>query len=94
MQSLREQIEQYLRDTVLRKPPEERTKRDEQLLEHGRAFSDVLFRMEQAGACSQPAAHEERVTELLKSANAINRDYALRDLDAEALSLFRKGRQG
>jgi hypothetical protein len=89
--SLREQIEAFLRDVVLRKAPEERTKRDEQLLEYGRAFADVLYRHEMADT-SEPAQHEQTVTRLLKTANAINREYDLRDLDAEALSTFRKGK--
>lgn len=88
--TLREQVEEFLERTVLRKPEEERTKRDEQLLEHGRAFADILFRHEKAEQ-SQLAPHEEAVTRLLKSANAINREYELRDLDAEALAVFRKG---
>jgi hypothetical protein len=89
--TLREEIEEFLRAQVLRKPPEERNKRDEQLLEYGRAFADVLFRFENSDS-SEPAPHEQAVTRLVKSANEINREYDLRNLDAEALAEFRKGR--
>lgn len=84
-------VEEFLRDQVLRKSPEERTNRDEQLLEYGRAFADVLYRHESADT-SEPAPHEREVTRLMKTANAINREYDLRDLDAEALAELRKGR--
>lgn len=88
---LRQAIDEFLRDTVLRKSPDDRTKREEQLLEHGRALSDVLTRYE-ASAVSTPAPHEEAVTKLIRSANEINREYDLRNLDADAVALFRKGR--
>jgi hypothetical protein len=89
--TLRESIEEFLREQVLRKAPEERNKRDEQLLEYGRAFADVLYRHEKLDT-SEPAPHEQAVTRLVRSANEINREYDLRNLDAEAIAEFRKGR--
>ena len=92
MKTLRQEVLEFLDAHVLSKSPEERTKRDEQLLEHGRAFADVLLRHEST-ASGEPADHEQAVTRLLRSANEINREYELRDLDAAAVGLFRKGRR-
>jgi hypothetical protein len=89
--TLREQVIEFLDEAVLCKPEEERTRRDEQLLQYGRAFADVLLRHEQVAA--PLTVHEEAVTGLLAEYNEINREYDLRNLDAETLATFRRGRR-
>jgi hypothetical protein len=87
--TLRQRVLEFLDDNVLSKAPEERTRRDEQLLEHGRAFADVLLRHEGLRD-SEPQEHEVAVTRLLRASNEINREYDLRGVEAEALAVFRK----
>jgi hypothetical protein len=88
-----ELIDQFLRERILTKPEEDRTKREELMLETGRAFYDVLVRESSAHAQpaqSEPPGYEQQVTKLLKQYNSINADYARRDADAEAIAIFRR----
>ncbi len=86
--TLRQQINEFLDEAVLSKPEEARTNLDEALLEHGRAFGDMLLRY-RSGREQELKPHEAAVAGLVKSMNEINREYDLRNLDAEALAHFR-----
>jgi hypothetical protein len=87
-EQLRGQIQDFLDDEIRSKPEEERTRRDEMLLAHGQAFSDVLLR-HRSEAAVQPTPAEESVTSLLKTYNVINREHAMRDADVDAIEHFR-----
>ena len=89
--ALRQCVTDFLEAQVLCKPEENRSVRDQQLLEHGRAFADVLL-LHEGPVEVTPKEHEIRLMKLLRAATAINRDYDHRDLEAEALALFRKPR--
>jgi hypothetical protein len=89
-QQLREEIEQFLCATVLRKSPDNRTQREEQLVEHGRAFADVLLRY--AEGSMRPREYENAVTGLIAKANEINREADLRGVDAELYERVRNRR--
>ena len=93
--SLRQRVLEFLDEHVLSKQPEDRTQRDEALLEHGRAFADVLLRHEAArgGITEKPQPHEVAVTKLLKGYNEINREYDLRGVDADLAGLLRRGKE-
>lgn len=89
--TLRQRVLEFLDREVLSKPAEERTKRDEMLLEHGRAFADVLLRHESARG-EDPQPHEIAVTKLLRGYNEINREYDLRNHDVDLAAQLRKPR--
>lgn len=100
MDELIEQLDGFL-ERLERKPEMDRTKREEQLLELGRAFVEALRRYQRADG--NLTHTEETVTRVVKSGNEVeglakrytevNREYDLRNLDAEALSHFRKARK-
>ena len=88
--TLRQQINEFLDDQILCKPEEQRSSLDEAVLEHGRAFADILLRLRSGNQIVKP--HEAAVTRLVRGMNEINREYDLRNLDAEAIAEFRKPR--
>jgi hypothetical protein len=83
-----------LRDEIMVKPEDTRTQLDGALVEMSLAFADALLRYERSSEVKTGA--EASVTNLLKGYNAINHERARRDLDVEALAIFRQpiGREG
>lgn len=88
-EQLRDRIQKFLDQEIRSKPDEDRTGRDDMLLAHGQAFSDVLLRHRRDTVAAQPTEADESVTSLLKTYNTINREHALRDADADAIARFR-----
>lgn len=94
-EQLCEDIDQFLKIQVLSKPEEDRTKREQLLLETGRAFYDVLVRQAQAHAAPhEPANYEQQMTEILRSYNEVNRLHDLADVDVTAMSAMRGNGRG
>jgi polyhydroxyalkanoate synthesis regulator phasin len=95
-EQLCEAIDQFLKHQVLSKSEEDRTKREQLLLETGRAFYDVLVRQAQANATPQeePASYEQQMTEILRSYNEVNRLHDLADVDVKAMSAMRGNGRG
>ena len=91
---LSDRIHEFLENQILSKPEEERTKRDDLLLQTGRAFEDILLRHERAHARDESSEpYEETVTSLLKSYNTINRRYDLENVDIDMAAVIRKARR-
>lgn len=98
LRELIEHTEKFL-DAIADMPEMDRTKREEQILELGRAFVDAVRRYERSDGSVTHV--EETVTRVVRSANEVaglakryietNRLYDLSNLDADALAHFRKG---
>ena len=87
--SLRSQVYRFL-DQILRKPEESRTDLDKLLLATGRAFADGLLRYE--GGPGEVDQSGLRITTLLQSYNVVNAEEKRRNLDAEAIEMFREAK--
>jgi hypothetical protein len=93
-----EGLEAFL-DELDRKPELDRTKREEQLIQLGRAYVDALRKYQRAeGNLTHVEESTVRVVKagnevaaLARGYNDVNREYDLRDVDAETLAHFRKG---
>jgi hypothetical protein len=86
----RRDILRFLDEAVLIKDEKERTQLDDLLLEAGRAFTDALVRYARGTQARGATGAEASFTRLARGFNAINREYAIRNQDAEALATFRE----
>ena len=81
-------IAAFLSDTITCKEPQDRTKREELLVETGKAFISQLDAYEK-----QPNSidrMDEEIAPVLATYNEIHRAYDLRNADAQVIDRFRK----
>jgi hypothetical protein len=87
-------INDYLDRQARCKHPDDRTKVEDALIVTGEAFLSYLVRYgrgDAQGSRIQPRT-EEGVLSVMRSMNEVNREYDLRDVEAQALASVRKGR--
>ena len=86
--NLRHIIANFLNDVILSKAPEDRTKREELLVETGKAFINNLDAYEKRpDSVDRP---DEEIASVLTSYNELHRQYDLRNIDAQVIDRFRK----
>lgn len=90
-QSLRELIDKWLQEEIFAKPEDERTKRDELIIEAAATLNGLLRRHEARTHDAPRHVSDESVVGVLRSYNEINREYDLFDVD---ISLAERIRQG
>ena len=92
---LADNIEEFLASEILSKHEDDRTKNEDLLLQAGRTLADGLRRRKSAthGDDSRIVLtrFEGELGKALKGYNEINREYDLRDADADILARARKG---
>lgn len=86
--NLRHIIANFLNGEILNKAPEDRTKREELLVESGKAFITQLDAYEKRPDVVDRG--DEELAPVLSSYNELHRKYDLRNLDAEVIDRFRK----
>jgi hypothetical protein len=89
--SLREQIDEWLEKEIFAKPEDERTRRDELIIEAAAALNNLLRRHEARTQDTSRRVADEGVVSVLRAYNEINREHDLLDND---LSLAERVRQG
>ncbi len=94
-QQLVDDINNFLEREILSKHVDDRTKKEDLLLETGRAFADglVRYRCGENPETGAMARTESALVGGLRAYNEVNREYDLREADASILEKARRGRK-
>ena len=82
------------RDGISRKPEDDRTKREELIVESCKTLEELLRKQEShsGGGDARRLATDDSVLTIMRSYNEINREHDLVDVDLEMASILRKGK--